>query len=46
VRPGQLYVVKGGDHSLHLPRGSRRQPEDSYPVVAAEVAAFIDHTLS
>jgi uncharacterized protein len=44
--PGELYVVEGGDHSLHLPRSSGRQPEDSYPAVAQEVAAFIERTSS
>ena len=46
VYPGQLYVVKAGDHSLHLPRGRGRQPDDGYAAVAAEVAAFIARTLS
>ena len=42
--PGELYVVEGGDHSLHLPRSMGRQPEDSYPAVSREVAAFIERT--
>ena len=41
AHPGRLHVVEGGDHSLHLPRSSDRQPEDSYPDVAREVADFI-----
>lgn len=39
--PGTLYAVEGGDHSLHLRRTARRNPEDSYPAVAAQVEAFI-----
>jgi uncharacterized protein len=39
--PGELYVVKGGDHSLNLPRSARTKPEDSYPAVAEQVEAFI-----
>jgi len=39
--PGTLHVVEGGDHSLHLPRSASRAPEDSYPLIAEEVAAFI-----
>jgi uncharacterized protein len=41
VRPGELYVVEGGDHSLHLPRSSGRRPEDAYEAVAEKVADFI-----
>lgn len=43
--PGTLYVVEGGDHSLHLPRSSGGSPEDSYPDVAREVAGFIERTV-
>lgn len=43
--PGELYVVEGGDHSLHLPGASGRKPEDSYPEVAAQVEAFIAKTV-
>lgn len=46
VHPGDLYVVKGGDHSLHLPRSSRSKPEDSYAAVAEQVADFIERTVS
>jgi uncharacterized protein len=42
--PGELYVVEGGDHSLHLPRKTGRRPEDSYPAVLQEVATFIERT--
>ncbi|MBN1320330.1 MAG: hypothetical protein JXA87_05735 [Thermoleophilia bacterium] len=44
AHPGKLHVVEGGDHSLHLPRSSGRQPEDSYPDVARQVADFIQET--
>ncbi|OFW60072.1 MAG: hypothetical protein A2133_10355 [Actinobacteria bacterium RBG_16_64_13] len=44
--PGTLYVVEGGDHSLHLPRGAGRQPDASYAPVAAEVARFIAHIVA
>lgn len=44
VHPGTLYVIEGGDHSLHLPRSSGRRPDDSYPDVANEVAHFIRET--
>lgn len=40
--PGTVYVVQGGDHSLHLPSSSKRHPEDSYPVVAEQVEAFLE----
>lgn len=41
IQPGALFVVEGGDHSLHLPKSSGRQPQDSYPEVARVVAEFI-----
>jgi predicted alpha/beta-hydrolase family hydrolase len=44
VCPGELYVVEGGDHSLHLPRSSGKEAEGSYPVIADEVAAFFGRT--
>jgi predicted alpha/beta-hydrolase family hydrolase len=44
VHPADLYVVKGGDHSLHLPRSAARKPEDSYPAVVEQVAKFIERT--
>jgi predicted alpha/beta-hydrolase family hydrolase len=44
VRPGTLFVVEGGDHSLHLSRASGRHPQDSYPAVAERVADFITRT--
>ncbi len=40
--PGELYVVEGGDHSLHLPRSLRKSPDDSYPTIADQVERFID----
>jgi predicted alpha/beta-hydrolase family hydrolase len=46
VHPGTLYLVKGGDHSLHLSPAAGRKPEDSYEPVAQEVAAFIERTVS
>ncbi len=39
--PGELYVMEGGDHSLHLPSTSKRQPEDGYEDVARKMAGFI-----
>jgi hypothetical protein len=44
VHPGELYVVEGGDHSLHLPRTSTQRPDDSYPDVGDQIAAFIART--
>jgi predicted alpha/beta-hydrolase family hydrolase len=44
-RPADLYVVKGGDHSLHLPHSSSRKPEDSYPALAEQVDSFIARTV-
>jgi len=44
THPGEVYVVQGGDHSLHLPRSARTKPEDSYPAVAEQVAAFVART--
>jgi predicted alpha/beta-hydrolase family hydrolase len=41
ARPGELYVIKGGDHSLNLPRSSGREPKDAYEDVAAKVAGFM-----
>lgn len=41
IQPGNLRVVEGGDHSLHLPRSSTRQPDDSYPDVARAVTDFV-----
>lgn len=42
--PGTLFVVEGGDHSLHLPRSSGRSPDDTYPDIAREVARFVERT--
>jgi predicted alpha/beta-hydrolase family hydrolase len=44
VPPGELYVVEGGDHSLHLPHSQSRQPHDSYEAIGREVAGFITRT--
>ena len=41
IQPGNLRVVEGGDHSLHLPRSSTRQPDDSYADVARAVTDFV-----
>ncbi len=46
VVPGALYVVQGGDHSLHLPQSGGRRPDDSYAPVTQTIAAFIQRTLS
>lgn len=46
VFPGTLHVVKGGDHSLHLRRSSKRHPEDTYPALTDLIAAFINRTVS
>ncbi len=46
VHPGTLYVVEGGDHSLHLPPDSGKQPQDSYEEVAGEIAGFIERLTS
>jgi predicted alpha/beta-hydrolase family hydrolase len=46
VAPGTLYVVKAGDHSLHLPRSRGRQPDDSYEPVAQEIAGFVGRVAS
>jgi len=40
-RPGRMYVVEGGDHSLRFAKSSGRGAEDAYTAVGAEVAAFI-----
>jgi len=42
LHPGEIHVVEGGDHSLHVPRSSKRQPEDSYPAVAERLVAFLE----
>ena len=39
--PGTLFVVKDGDHSLHLPRSRSRQPDDSYEPVTLRIADFM-----
>lgn len=39
--PGELYVVEGGDHSLHLPHSHAGGPRDSYGSVARKVGEFI-----
>jgi predicted alpha/beta-hydrolase family hydrolase len=39
--PGELFVVKDGDHSLHLPRSRGRQPDDSYEPVTLRIADFM-----
>ena len=39
--PGRLFTVEGGDHSFKLPRSSGRAPDDAYPAIGGEVAAFI-----
>jgi uncharacterized protein len=44
LRPGELFVVEGGDHSLHLPHSRAQHPEDGYEAVAREVAGFIART--
>jgi predicted alpha/beta-hydrolase family hydrolase len=44
VRPGDLYVVAGGDHSLNLARSSGREPEAAYEDVTAIVAEFMAKT--
>jgi predicted alpha/beta-hydrolase family hydrolase len=46
--PGRLYVVEGGDHSLHRPRAEQHRPgeEEDFAGVCAEVAAFIGETTS
>ena len=41
LHPGELHVIEGGDHSLHLPRSSGKEPEDAYGEVAEKVAAFM-----
>jgi uncharacterized protein len=45
VTPGSLYIVEGGDHSLHLPHSGGRQPEDSYEPVTQQIAGFIERAL-
>ena len=45
VTPGTLYVVEGGDHSLHLPHSGGRQPEDSYEPVTQQISEFMRRTL-
>ena len=42
--PGELFVVEGGDHSLHLPHSQTGHPQYSYEAVAREVAHFISRT--
>lgn len=44
ARPGELYVVEGGDHSLHLPRTYGQDPHASYQAIGQEVAGFITRT--
>ncbi len=41
VPPGELFVVEGGDHSLHLPSSRAHHPHDAYGTVSAVVADFI-----
>ncbi len=43
-RPGELFVVEGGDHSLHLPHSRGGHPHYSYEAVAREVSDFISRT--
>jgi predicted alpha/beta-hydrolase family hydrolase len=40
--PGELHIVEGGDHSLHLPSSSKRRPQDSYDDVAHRIADFVE----
>jgi predicted alpha/beta-hydrolase family hydrolase len=42
LHPGEIHVVEGGDHSLHVPRSSKRQPEESYPAVAERLETFLE----
>jgi predicted alpha/beta-hydrolase family hydrolase len=46
ICPGALYVVEGGDHSLHLPRSSGKQADGAYPAVADKVVDFIERMVS
>ena len=46
VMPGSLYVVEGGDHSLHLPKSKDRRPDDSYEQVAKVIADFISRAVA
>jgi uncharacterized protein len=41
LHPGKLYVVPGGDHSLHR-AGTGKQGADEFTDVCAQVAAFVD----
>ena len=39
--PGTLYLVEGGDHSLHVPASTGLTVEDVYLQVAQEIARFV-----
>jgi hypothetical protein len=41
-RPGELYLVEGGDHSLKVPKSDPRPQEVVYAAVGDKVAQFIN----
>jgi uncharacterized protein len=41
LHPGRLFIVAGGDHSLHRAGGARQGDADEFSGVVAEVAGFV-----
>jgi predicted alpha/beta-hydrolase family hydrolase len=46
TRPGELYVVDDGDHSMQLPRSSGRAANGAYEALATRVAEFLGSVAS